>query len=302
MNIQTYSRYYSAAGITFKIISEFPFTENTFHPKFRLFEIEGADNEDVLLYHHFKKFDESVLNEKHLIFSNEYLEVYIDDNNFFYKQKTSQKYNIRYDAVAVFNKQHSLGHVYVEDINSSAYACAALDSLVFFGGDHYLFSNLLSNRNGILVHGNSLSYNNQGVLLIGRSGAGKSTLSGILKSDNFDMIGDDRTIIKVNDNQYYLFGSWCHGSLPVVSNKKFFFNKLFILEQSPENTIIPISSNHEKLKKIMQSIVKPFAKGPQWEKIFNLVDGVISNIDFYQLKFNLDGDISQLIKGYYERD
>jgi hypothetical protein len=300
--LETHTKYFKAAGITFQIISEYPIAKNTFHPKFRLFEVGKPGDDKVLIYHHFKKYDESLLKNKHLTFSNEYLDVYTDNEKFFYKQKISQKYNIRYDAVAVFDKQHLSGHVYVNHINPSSYAVASLDSVVFFGGDHYLFSNLLSNRDGVLVHGNSLAYNNQGVLLIGRSGAGKSTLSNILKSDGFDMIGDDRTIIKFMDNNYFLFGSWCHGSTPIVSSKKKPFDKIFILEQSLDNEIMRIISSRKKLQSLMQCLVKPFATGQQWENLLNLVDDIISKIDFYLLKFNLDGDISQLMKEHYERD
>lgn len=300
--MENHIKYYRVADITFQIISEYSITEKTFHPKFRLFEAEKPDIIDVLIYHHFNEFDESILKDKHLVFSNEYLDVFSDNENLYYKQKISQKYNIRYDAVVVFNILHSLGHVYVKHIHELSYAEASLDSVVFFGGDHYLFSNLLSNRNGVLVHGNSMVYNKQGVLFIGRSGVGKSTLSKMLKSDGFDMIGDDRTIIKVVDRNYFLFGSWCHGSIPVVSNKKLPFDKIFILEQASENKIIPIISGREKLGKFMQCIVKPFAMGEQWENILNLVDDIISDNDFYLLKFNLNGDISHLMKEYYERD
>jgi len=159
--MKNHIKYYQAAGITFKIISELPMTENTFHPKFNLFEVEDAGNDNVLIYHRFEKFDEHILATKRLVFSNEYLEVFSDNTDFFYKQKISQKYNIQYDTVAVFNKPHSFANVYICNMNASAYADACLDSVVFFGGDHYLFSNLLSNRNGLLVHGNSMAYADQ---------------------------------------------------------------------------------------------------------------------------------------------
>jgi len=292
--------YYHTAGISFKIISEFPFTEKTFHPKFKLFKATGSGNDNITIHHHFKKFDENLLKNKKLIFSNEYLDVFSDNEDFFYKQKISKKYNIRYNAVIVFDKTHSTAHAYVSELNPSSYSSACLDSVVFFGGDHYLFSNLLSNRNGVLVHGNSMAYNNQGVLLLGPSGAGKSTLSKMLASDGFEMMGDDRTIIKMADKDFSLHGSWCHGSSPVVSNRKLLFNKIFILEQSLQNEITPISSSLEKTQKIMQSIVKPFAMELQWDRILDTVKTIISKIDLYRLRFNLNGDIGQLVKEYYE--
>ena len=51
--MKTYTKYYKVAGITVQVNSNYPISEKTFHPKFKLFETDGLGNDNIILNHHF---------------------------------------------------------------------------------------------------------------------------------------------------------------------------------------------------------------------------------------------------------
>lgn len=55
------------------------------------------------------------------------------------------------------------------------------------------------------LHGAVISYNNKGILLLGKSGAGKSTLTAYLCSNGFQYVSDDKVIISGITNEVYPF-------------------------------------------------------------------------------------------------
>ena len=57
----TTRRYYQIGGITIQIDSDLPIKEKTFHPKFKLFEVNGPGKDTIVLNHHFSLPDPSSL-------------------------------------------------------------------------------------------------------------------------------------------------------------------------------------------------------------------------------------------------
>jgi len=298
MSIHT--KYYKVAGVTIQVNSDFPITKNTFHPKFKLFEVDGPGDDNVVIHHHFSIPDRilSHLNsdQSKKIFSNEFLSVYKTKTNWIYHHKFSTKFNIKYNAVVVFNNEHTHGEVYTNDLNKSSYANAQLGSVVLFGGDHYLMANILAYRNGLLLHANGLSYQDKGIILVGQSGAGKSTLSNMLQSSGFKIIADDRIILQKQDSGIYLIGSWCHGSVVQVTNQKVLINKIVFLEKSQENKIVLQNSSLEKLKQFARSIVRPFGGQKKWSSVLNTTEELFKEELFYSLYFDLSGNICKILK------
>ena len=294
-------RHYSAAGFNFKVTSDYPISYNTFDSKFRLFECVEFESTDIDIYHHFKEFEFGFLEKNSRIFSFECLDVYVDSEKYYYVQKKSKIYQVPYNSVAVFNFSHSEGHVFIKGVTKEEYSQAEFGSLLCFGADHYLFSRILITQKGLMLHANALSYNGEGIILIGRSGKGKSTLSGMLKSNGFSIIGEDRAIIKKND-PYHIYGSWCHGSVAEVSNQIRPLKYIFMLEHSKHNEILYSNSSSDKLNNILQCIIKPFADKRLFEMMLNTIESFTLEVEFYKLNFNLDGTICKQIRELCEKN
>jgi len=48
-----YCRYYRIGGVTIQLEADLPLTAETFHPKFKAFEVDGPDEEAITIRHHF---------------------------------------------------------------------------------------------------------------------------------------------------------------------------------------------------------------------------------------------------------
>ncbi|MEA2060002.1 MAG: hypothetical protein U9P10_05690 [Thermodesulfobacteriota bacterium] len=296
----TYIKYYKTAGITFSVKSDIPITEDTFHPKFKLFEVDAPGDDNVTINHHFyvpKKLLNCLNpNKSKKVFTNEFLSVHKTNNMWIYNQKASTRFNIKYNAIVIFNDEHTKGDVYTNDLNETSYSEEHIGSLVLFGGDHYLLANILSYRQGFLLHANGLAFNDRGILLIGKSGAGKTTLSNMLRQSGFSLVADDRVVLQKIESKYYLIGSWCHGSNVAVTNKKVLLEKIFFLKKSQKNKIITETSTHERLKQFSSSIVRPFGDQEKWKNILNNMEKIVKHHFFYSIYFNLSKNICTVLK------
>ncbi len=298
--MEIHIKYFKLSDIIIQIISDLPIAEDTFHPKFKLFETSGPGKDTIRIYHHFSIPGKilKLLNQDNTkkIFSNSFLSVFKSEDSWIYEHKYSAEFNIRYNAVVLFNNEHTVGNVYTNDLDAFSYSKAKLSSVVLFGGDHYLISNIFSSRKGLLLHANGLIYNGKGIVLLGKSGAGKSTLSGMLKANGFKMVADDRIILQRKAKGLFLIGSWCHGSVIEVTNMEVMVDKIFLLEKALENRITTLSSNREIVKHFAGSIVRPFGDQKKWADILNQIDEIIKEKLFCSLLFDLSGEICRELK------
>ncbi len=51
--MKTHTRYYKVTDIIIQFNSELSITDNTFHPKFKLFDVDGPEDDNILINHHF---------------------------------------------------------------------------------------------------------------------------------------------------------------------------------------------------------------------------------------------------------
>ena len=50
---KNHRRYYQCGGITIRVDSDLPITDNTFHPKFKLFQVDEPGEDTIFIRHHF---------------------------------------------------------------------------------------------------------------------------------------------------------------------------------------------------------------------------------------------------------
>ncbi|MCP4372844.1 MAG: hypothetical protein GY797_32780, partial [Deltaproteobacteria bacterium] len=166
-----------------------------------------------------------------------------------------------------------------------------------FGCDQALVTNLLTHVKGLLIHANAIVHNGNGFLLAGTTGSGKSTLTQMMEKEGFQVVADDRMIIKMETNHdAVMHGSWFHGTTPTISKGRHHLTSIFFLEQADENKIIPIEHPQEKISKLLQSVVRPHVQAKAWNNLLDTVEELILSIDCYRLKFDLSGDIILSIK------
>jgi len=230
-------RYFQAAGITIKVVSEYPITDNTFLPKFKLFEVDGPGEDNVCIHHYFHPYDNSKINliEKKPIFSNDQWKIFKTDNSWIYQFNPVFPGEPGSPVTVNISRDHSNVDVFSDTMDKNSYQNGRHNALTLFNSDQVFFSKLLCDRSGLILHSNGFNWKNKGFLLAGQSGAGKSTLSNMLKQQNFEILCDDRMFIKKDRKIFHIHGSWCHGSVPDAAQISVPLKAIFFLNQSKEN-------------------------------------------------------------------
>jgi len=294
--METNIKYYKTAGITIKLISDFPIYEKSFHPKFKLFEVDGPGNDNITIHHHFHLPDLSQYldSTKKEIYRNEQWKIFQTDNYWIYNYTPVDPVNIGYPTTGIFNKDHSIIHIYSSDIDEKKYKTGCFEALTLFNSDMILFSKLLCDKKGLILHSNGFDIYGNGVLITGVSGAGKSTLSKMLKNTGFEILCDDRMFIKKKQG-FYIYGNWCHGSIPDVSSTIVPLKAILFLEKSKNNAIQEINDKHAVFQKLITSLVRPFLSGHGWSSTLKTLEEIVHSTTCYNTKFDLSGEICELI-------
>lgn len=293
-----YTKYYKAAGITVQVISDFPITKNTFHPKFNFFEIHGPGKDNVVIRHHFSAPDHTITQhqkDKKTIIDDGTWKITVSDSIYLYQYNSKEDANFEYFVTAKFNAEHTMGNIFFSGISEQQYKTLQLASVTGLGTDQVLLSHLMVNRSGFIFHSNGVSQYGKSILFSGKSGAGKSTLSNMLQHHGASVFCDDRVIIQNSADQFIASGSWIHPGVTSDSNLTQKICAVFFIEQSKKNSIKPITNIVEKYHKMVQSLVKNFFIPSQWDITFELIDIFVKQVPFYTLKFNKTGEICDIV-------
>lgn len=229
------------------------------------------------------------------VYKNDNWSIHMNDEYHVYEYISESWIKPSYKVSSFFKPDYSFCTSIFQDITKENYNKLNLHSLTGLGTDQILFSNLLSDRQGFLFHGNGVEINNETYIFTGGSGNGKTTISKMLLDKGGEIFSDDRAIIRKIGNDFYTYGSYIHPGYITKPNHKSIIDKIFFIEHSATNDIELITDKMSKYDLVLKSIVKSFMSEDKLSKLLDLVEDFI-NIPFYKLKFNLNGDIYNNIK------
>lgn len=176
-----YSKYYSCAGVTIKVCSDFPIGSNTFHAKFKMFEVQPVSKPETTLHHYFHEPDAGKIKNEKILFKNSIWSIGISDKQWIYRYKHCMPASTQYSALGIFDEPHQEGEIYYQGLNKKEYLNGNFLSLLLFNNDQLLLSRLMARQKGIILHGNGILYDDQAILLTGASGAEKALFLRCLK-------------------------------------------------------------------------------------------------------------------------
>ncbi|MBC8439141.1 MAG: hypothetical protein H8D87_05610 [Deltaproteobacteria bacterium] len=296
--METYTRFFRAAGITVQLNSEVPIAKNTLEPKFSFFETDGPGEDNIVIRHFLSDIPKPEVdksNDLKTVLDDGTWKISISDSICIYRYNSEEWSPIPYSVTNMFDKEHSHGKIYFSGINRKQYGNLRLASLTGLATDQILMSKLLADRNGFLFHSNGVSLSGKTLLFTGKSGAGKSTISGLIKKNGGKIFCDDRIIMQKDNADFFASGSWIH---PGVTSASLYTEKVdavFFIEQADHNMITPITKITKKYEKAIKALVKNFFMTDQWNSTLGLVDDFVQKTPFYSLKFNLTNEIYTLI-------
>lgn len=129
-----------------------------------------------------------------------------------------------------------------------------------------------SNSNSIIMHGSSILYKGRGIIFSAKSGTGKSTHAKLWKKlCECIQINDDKNIVKLVNDELYLYSSpWC-GKEGINNNIINRLDAVVFLYQNKENKVRKISKL-EGMKLLLQQVEKPTKENVDiWNKVIDKI-------------------------------
>ncbi len=293
---------FKAADITIQVQSDYPIRKNTFHSKFKRFEVLKKGVDSITIFHHFSPVNEDRVKpgrEKE-VYKKDQWQIFKNKNTWIYHYNSIFPGDIVDKVVGIMNRDYSEIHIYAENMSKKVYAQARFPALTLFNTDQMIFAKLLSDRQGLVIHSNGFNINGNGILIAGVSGSGKSTLSGMLKKLGHEILCDDRMFIRSVDGRFHIFGNWCYGSHPDVSPSNAPLSGIVFLKKGGQNRIQEITDQKAIVSKLMQVIVKPMLDVDGWRKYLSTFERLRKSTRFYEIEFDLSGKAGDIISDYFK--
>jgi len=285
-------RYYECGGITIQVESDLAITDSTFHPKFKLFEVQGPGEDTISIRHHFSLPDISDWELGEEIYRRPPWAIYRRDSSWLYLGIPSTAENKHLHRVVVFNHDHTRAEIY--NPHKNIFYNENLHALTLFPTDQILLAQVLADRQGCFLHSSGVVLKGKGLLFAGHSEAGKSTIVTMLK-DQAEILCDDRMIVRRWEDRFRIHGNWSHGDVPEVSAASAPLAAIMFLEQASKNRLIPLDDKKEVVIKLLACLIKPLVTADWWKKMLTLVEKMAREVPCYTLQFDKNGGVVDLL-------
>jgi hypothetical protein len=169
-------------------------------------------------------------------------------------------------------------------------------SLLNIGAGELILRTAILFSGGLVFHSSGLDDNGKGIVFIGHSGAGKSTQLGIWSQEpGVISMNDDRVAVRIEDNVPICYGTPWGGTLNVARNHSAPLSALVILEQSPENSIHPISPIEAS------SLLMARAFLPYWDRSLMLLaianlNTILKYVPVFRLRCRPEREVIALVR------
>ncbi len=283
---------FEIGGISLFINSDLPLKGKTFAPKFEFFRCHNSGDDGVIIHHHcglpkIRNWGQEVYQRAPWI-------IYETHSGYIYKMFVAG--DNESPLVAIFNKDHSEGHIYKGKNYVSAFKKGNLTSLLCFPTDQILFAQLLADRGGIILHGSGLIFKEEGYLFAGHSDAGKTTLVKIFRH-HARILNDDRLIVRKENGRFYLYGTPWHGELSLVAPDQVPLKAILFLNQAKENKVEK-TKGLEAFKRLYGCTIKALVTGRWTKNALDICQDLSREVPCYHLYFDkTEGVISTIEKG-----
>jgi MoaA/NifB/PqqE/SkfB family radical SAM enzyme len=301
----SHRRFYKIAGITIQVDSDLPFTDQTFHPKFAAFRVDGPGPDTVSIRHHFSLPDLTGKDLGREMYRKPPWAIYRQNSSYIYLGISPQPDDPTLHRAVTFNNDHSRAKIY--NNQKEVWLNGDLHSLTLFPSDQVLIARLLADRQGCYFHSAAAIVNGAGMIFIGHSEAGKTTTTHLLTdasrpgngSSNLqvEILCDDRNIVRRLEDGWWVYGTWSHGDSPLISANGAPMHAILFLEQGDENTLTPLIDRKEIVRRLLGCVVKSFVTADWWNKTLDTIERMSHEAPCYVMRFDRTGKIvEELVK------
>ncbi len=162
-----------------------------------------------------------------------------------------------------------------------------------------LILNILSQGQGVMVHGLGIKDQEKGIAFIGRSGAGKSTLASFWNGQKgAEVLSDEYIIIRKEKDKFFLYGTPWPGLAAITSPKKVRLNKIFFIEHSQGNKIL----GRGRVEDFLPQVFMPYWDNRRISVVLDFCDEMIKTIKPARLGFAKEERVVEFIRQHTKKD
>ncbi|MFQ6066727.1 MAG: hypothetical protein ACE5K3_05570 [bacterium] len=288
-DLLSYNLNFKIGGISLSVQSDLPLREKTFAPKFQLFRCNDGESDEVTIYHHpslpkIKNWGEKIYHRAPWM-------IYKTPSHYIYRMFVDG--NNESPLVAIFNNDHTEGHIYKGKNYVNAFKKGNLTSLICFPTDQILFARILADRDGIILHGSGLILKGKGYLFVGHSEAGKSTVVKIF-NHHAKILNDDRLIMRKEDGRFYLYGTPWHGEVSLVAPDRVPLKAILFLKQAEDNRV-ERTEGLEAFKRLYGCTIKPLVTEKWVKNALDICQALSREVPCYDLYFDRSGEVISVV-------
>ncbi len=288
------SNIFGIAGISIQVEIEVPIDrEKIFAQNLTSFLVDATCKDNIQLRHHISLPDINNHYLGELVYRVPPWAIYRNSDGWTYMVIPPQPTDPYINQVAYFNNDYSSVHIYTP--GDSLFRKGNLTSLTLFPTDQIWLARVFADRQGCYLHAAGMVLEDQGFLFVGHSSAGKSTIVTMLK-DEGEILCDDRMIVRRWPEGFRIHGTWSHGEVPDVSPGSAPLRAIFLLEQAPDNQVIPVTDHREIVRTLPFFVIKPLVTTDWWEKMLDLIAAITREVPVFRLQFDKSGEVRQVIK------
>lgn len=146
-----------------------------------------------------------------------------------------------------------------------------------------MFLELSMHLGNLPIHATAISINNEAVLFSAPSGTGKSTHANYWKKifPEAIFINDDKPLIKIKDNELYVYGSPFSGEHRINSNLEAKLKAIVLLRRGSDNKI-EVANVKEVIPELIKNTLNPKLE-TSWEKTFPIFEKIYQEIPVLKL-------------------
>jgi hypothetical protein len=230
----------------------------------------------------FGPIDADVLGGAHRVFDSEGLwQLYETDQQLLISLRTVEEG--RSYRLAIFDRQLSRGRIVSDPAGRSGAPGALLPDPLEYPLAEVLMILLLAKHGGLMVHACGLERDGQGYLFVGPSGQGKTTIARLAKG-RYNVLNDDRVVLRMKDGRPWMFGTPWHGELSQVSPAGVPLQRLFFIEQADRHSAAPVRPAAASAA-LLSRAFPPLWSSESMAATLAFVDDVVACLQCYRLDF-----------------
>jgi hypothetical protein len=153
---------------------------------------------------------------------------------------------------------------------------------------------LVVENNSLMMHASCISDQGKGRIFSGFSGIGKSTMASIWAKEGYQVINDDRLIIRFRNGKARIYNTPMFYS---DEPKSVELHALYLLKQAKENTIKQLNYA-EAVSRIMAFCIQHSYKKEFLENHLQTILSLYEQIPIYELGFKPDAEIIDFIRSH----